>query len=454
MLDLATRFISLGLAGFTVLAVAVVLARRPMVLVNLLLAAYFWQLTFTVPSTSLAGIGISPIDAVNVVAFGAAIIRLRRTRGLPWALAGFTALVLFATVEAILVHGGTALLGFRAELYVGVPALLAATLPASDVPRVLRAVWRFGVAMAVLAVSRWLLHAVGIEALGLAGVDPGGYAVPRVINATSALWVTFAAVMASWRLLAHGASGPGGRLVPVTTLGLFGVVLFAQHRSVWLATAAMLAVLMLRSRGRVLTKAILVVVLVSTAISVEAFELGDGGVVTDSFTRAVTNTGTWEWRLERWNDVWSTHAERGPGAIVFGSGYGTSWVSGQVGTWEVSPHNGYLQIAVRLGLVGAALFFGAYLALLVRLPTTSASYAAPLYLVTIGALAYYVPYSATPLTGVLLGVGLVILAHAPDRASDERELVAPLGADRIRSESPQALRDRRPRKRTDRASPA
>lgn len=73
---------------------------------------------------------------------------------------------------------------------------------------------------------------------------------------------------------------------------------------------------------------------------------------------------------------------------------------------EVSPHNGYVQVAVRTGLVGALLLFGTYLAVLVGLARGGRTEDGLLFVFTVGVLIYFIPYSASAFSGVLLGVAV------------------------------------------------
>lgn len=405
MLGQVIRLAELGGGALIVAILAVELARRPIALLYLVLGVYFWGLVGTVPAITLAGARLGVEDVVNLVAIVVVAIRMRHPRGYQWALLGFTFIVLYQVVRAMLVFGqGEAMLGFRAELYYIVPALLASTLTARHFEPAFRVVWRFGLWAAAIAAARWLAIAVGLD-FGPAP-DSGGYEVARVINAGAALWVAVAGVMGIWRWLNEDATS---RLVPWISLSLFAVVLFAQHRSVWVATAIMLALVIVRTRLKLFLRVGLVVGLVAIAGAVEVLGLGASGEVAESLSYAASNTGTWEWRVQRWQDVWSTHAARGPLAIVFGSGYGYSWVTGTVGIWEASPHNGFIQIAVRTGLAGVVLLFGASLAVVIGLARRQQD--GLLFTFMVGILVYFVPYSGSPFSGLLLGLAIACAGH-------------------------------------------
>lgn len=407
MIGQVLRLAELGVGAFLLAALSVELGRRPIILVYALLSVHFWELVAGVPSFRLAGIGVSPVDAVNTIAFGAAFIRMRRPRGLQWLLLGVTFLILLAVVRAVFTFGvGEALLGFRAELYFMVPALLASTLTPEQLPRALQAVWRFGLVTAGLAAARWLAQPLGYD-LGYAP-DPSGYEIPRIINAGSAFGVATAAVFGVWRWINREATT--WRLT-WTSLGLLGVVLFAQHRSVWVATAVMLVLVFAFSNMQLRKRVLLVVALLSLVVGIEAFGLGAESEAAESLAYAASNSGTWEWRVQRWQDVWQTHSARGLGAVVFGSGYGYSWVSGAVGLWEASPHNGYIQIAVRVGLVGALMLFGTYLRVIGRLGRSRRSVSKMLLIAAVGVLVYFVPYSGNAFSGLLLGLAVAHYSH-------------------------------------------
>jgi O-antigen ligase len=404
----------LAIGAFLIVSMSVELARRPILVVYGLLGLYAWSLVQTgeLVSTRIAGFNVSVIDVANMIVFGATLIRLRRgPHGWQWALLAAVALTIYAALRGAISLGDAALLGFRAELYFLLPALFVSTLPRSIIPRVLRGTVLLGVALAVVAVARWIGLTIGLAPQ----VSGGVYAIERVINAQAALWVSLAAI-AGWSAMLQKTLVERRWMTWLVTGLTLAVVLFSQHRSVWVATLIMLAVALVGTRRRWFTKAAIVIVAAVGVLSIASLGLDDVGVVGDSLAAAASNVGTWEWRQQRWVDVWATHAARGVQAIVFGTGYGYSWVSGAVGVWEVSPHNGYVQIAVRLGLLGAVLVFLPHLAILARLWSTTAPGGRVFWLWIVGTLVFYIPYSATPLTGVVLGASLAMLpagrAHA------------------------------------------
>lgn len=417
----------LAVGAILIAALSVELARRPIVIAYGLLGLYAWSLVYTgeLMATRIAGLHVDVIDVVNIIAFGATLIRMRRgPRRWQWALLGAVVLTVYAALRGAIDLGGTALLGFRAELYFVVPALFVATLSRSMISRVVRAIVVLGVVLAVIAVGRWIALATGLAPLA----SSGAYAIERVINSTSALWVSFASIAGLMALLKK-CYGVRRWVSSVVTGPTLLVVLFSQHRSVWVAAVTMLAVALIGTRQRWYMKAAMIIAASVGVLGIASLGPDDVGVVGESLAVAASNVGTWEWRLQRWEDVWTAHAARGVPAIIFGTGYGYAWVSGAVGVWEVSPHNGYLQIAVRLGLLGAILVFWPHLAVLLKLWSATDAVSRVLWLWIIGSLVYYVPYSANPLTGVVLGASVVLLLvdrESAVAAAWESRVVSPI----------------------------
>jgi O-antigen ligase len=428
--DLMVLLLQLVAVAVFLGAVTLHLFQRPLILLYLLLAVQFLVAGSLMPEVSVRvmGIGLGPVDLINVMVLAAAFLRMPRgPRGWQWLLLGAIALVIYGALTGYLRLGDAAMLGFRAELYFLIAALFVSTMRATDLPEIVRAIVWFGIALAGLAVARWS---------GLAPAGPeysSDYLVERVIASSAALWVALAAMAALMTLFEVRMK----RLTnhPWIVAGLcLAVVLLTQHRSVWVASAVMLAVVFLITQHRMLLKVGVVIVAGITVILVEGLGLGHGGTLAESLAFATSNFATWEWRLERWGNVWETHSARGLGAILFGSGYGYGWVTGIIGEWEVSPHNGYLQVAVRIGLIGAFLVFLPYYMTLRRLLTAGDSTTRLLWLWTIGILVYFIPYSGDMLTGVVLGAAIAsLMALAENSAETSPTRSALVRSPRVRS---------------------
>ena len=393
-------------AGIFLAAITLHLVRRPIILLYLLLIVQFLVAGRLMPelSTRVVGVAIGPVDVINMMLLAAAILRMTRgPTGLQWALLGAIGLVIYGTFTGFLRLGDAAMLGFRAELYFLVPALFVSTISVHSLAKVVRAILWFGVGLAVLAVFRWIGLVPSLEAQ-----FAHGYLIERVIPSYAALWVALAALGAIYSVF--GTRRQQFVAYPWIVAALcLTVVLFTQHRSVWVASAIMLAMVFVITQQRTFLKVAVVLAAGISVALIELLGLGHGGTAAESLAYAMSNVGTWEWRIERWGNVWETHAARGWTAILLGSGYGYGWVTGIVGEWEYSPHNGFLQIAVRIGLLGAFLVFLPYYLALRKLVFSGDSTNRLLWLWTIGILVYFIPYAGDMLTGVILGMTIAAL---------------------------------------------
>ena len=393
-------------AGIFLAAITLHLVRRPLILLYLLLSVQFLVAGHLVPEISarVMGVAIGPVDVINMMLLTVAILRMKRgPTGLQWALLGAIGLVIYGTFTGFLRLGDAAMLGFRAELYFLVPALFVSTISVQSLPKVVRAIVWFGTGLAVLAVFRW----IGIANFGFEFET--GYLIERVIPSNAALWVALAALASVFGLFHARGNRPTN--YPWIVAGLcLAVVLFTQHRSVWVASAIMLAMVFLITQQRTFLKVAVVLTAGVAVALIELLDLGHGGAAAESLTFAMSNLESWVWRIERWGNVWETHAARGWTAILLGSGYGYGWVTGILGEWEYSPHNGFLQIAVRIGLLGAFLVFLPYYLALRRLVFSGDATNRLLWLWTIGILVYFIPYAGDMLTGIILGMTIAALS--------------------------------------------
>jgi hypothetical protein len=144
-------------------------------------------------------------------------------------------------------------------------------------------------------------------------------------------------------------------------LRLLGLVFFAlavlcQHRSVWVALAAALVMLVLASprvRGRILA-----VVFVGGVALLIAYSAGALDTVLTKFSLAYHSRGTYDDRVLASKVLIDEQNALGPFTMMFGQPFGTGYFHrSSTGTIETfAPHNYYVVTYLRMGLVGALLF--------------------------------------------------------------------------------------------------
>lgn len=155
-------------------------------------------------------------------------------------------------------------------------------------------------------------------------------------------------------------------------LMVLGVVLMAgvvvgQHRSVWVAATAGLIVLLVRVSPRSLRNLVYPGIAV-TWLLVIAGLAGVFDSVISNATTAVSDTGTYEWRISGLWALVGQSVTNGVSTVVFGGPYGAGWARYEDGLIVTfSPHNWYLDMYLRGGLIGLVALVGLLITMLVRL---------------------------------------------------------------------------------------
>lgn len=135
------------------------------------------------------------------------------------------------------------------------------------------------------------------------------------------------------------------------------VVLVSQQRTVWVAT--LVGVVLLVIRGTVKTRVMTVALFVAAIIAIVFIASTSwGGALLSDVGDSATDQGTYEGRLASWPQLIAQALQSGEFSIVFGQPFGAGFVrvepNGAIAIW--SPHNFYLLIFLRLGVLGLALY--------------------------------------------------------------------------------------------------
>ncbi|MFD7443119.1 O-antigen ligase family protein [Streptomyces sp. NPDC059909] len=415
-----------------------VFTRHCAIAIGLLLGIQIWAVAVGGQSAALdIGVRIYPADVLTACALCVALVRVSR-RG-PSAHAGLFPVMALVVLAGWSTLRGIATFGLQAagndsRVYFWhflAIALYIATVPQSaPLGRVVTRAWlATAAAYALLSLIGWAgrgLHAANTQ------VAVGGVAVDsRPVPAAAALVLTQAAALLLCPLR-PGASVPGpapsrtpehggtadrgekegvwrGRARPLAALLLLVLVVLLQHRTIWVAAAAMAVAWWglrpARAGQRMASATAGALVLCLTVLLFSAGALGAiGGSLADSFRETQGTHSTFAWRVIGWQDL--LNAPRSPAQWLigapFGSGYERYFAGGLV---TVSPHDYYLHVMLRLGLAGVVallvLYFVVWRWLVRGGPGTLA-----LRLAVIGQLVLFVSYSAFPEQAVLLGLSM------------------------------------------------
>jgi len=373
------------------------------------------------------GLNIYPQDLLFVPLAGVAFLRLMRPGAaarLPVSLWVLLALMLIAFALGTLRNGTAAGVEFRTDFYFMAGLLYFSSFEwtRERVGRLL--VWLFAVALSVMLVVwfRWVMDAFWLDWVEPAWryMDTTGISL-RVINAEQT-WILGLAVLLLVYAMAAGNSLARLRF----TLPLLALtVLVMQHRSVWVASflPALMAFFIVRqSQGR-LAQRMLVIAGLTALVLGPMLAMGKFNTATTSVAelavRATSTTdGTFVARTLSWNALLRQWAASGPRGWLMGEPYGAGFTRME-GDREVTyaPHNYYVQVLLRLGIIGLLAFiaFNIYLFRgVIRLaggPYDNMTGYMMLGILTSFAL-FNIPYSPAYTHGLFIGVILaLVLQH-------------------------------------------
>jgi hypothetical protein len=267
----------------------------------------------------------------------------------------------------------------------------------------------------------------------------------RVIYAAPALVLAQVFIVTSFAARAELDLPHTWRFLPVV---LLPVVVGLQHRSVWvvlLACSILMALLAKRLRGRLF----LVLgggILVGSLLVLFSFGTGIGGVGPSLEGSALEAFGTQRstllWRVEGWKALLGDN-RMSSGldyllGLPLGSGYLRAVFGSQVG---VSPHNFYITIFLRTGLLGLCAFALMYLGCLRPLFAAArqggrwGSWAQMMFVLLVSQLLFYIPYGASYEQGLLLGSAMGLASWVAENSGEQ---TAVKKASWIPAQSPQS----------------
>ncbi|WP_108666752.1 O-antigen ligase family protein [Euzebya rosea] len=282
--------------------------------------------------------------------------------------------------------------------------------------------------LAALAILRWGIVFSGLPFRG--HWYESEFAGLRVLDSNGALVLTIGFLMLLPRLL----RGRATRLEQLAG-GCFGVVVvLLQHRSVWLTLVAGTAYLVWDNRKRVSRTMVMSVGVGVVVFGLVSLLLVDFAALGEQAGRAdATSDKTWQWRVSGWADLLEESGPVGPFEYLFGVPYGSGWERSVSAGFDVDvpPHNFYLEMLLRIGLVGILLVVAAGWMSARRLRHHELEVddgylnaSVMLTILTIQAL-YSVPYNLGMEQGLLFGLAMAIWADPQRRMGRGLHLVRP-----------------------------
>ncbi|WP_338898238.1 O-antigen ligase family protein [Streptomyces sp. TG1A-60] len=391
----------LGCAALIVCAALVAsFVRWPVWGIGLYIAVQLWQ-TRQNTRQPLPGSGLAllPTDVLAVCLLVAALIMLTGNRGrrAPAPLLALLVLTAYALIRGFGLFGvqtaGNEARTHFIQLFC-VALFVAVLSPGRNLVRSVTLIWVLAAcALSCLALVGWLIVGIGSNSdrIMVDGVLTG----TRPVSAAEAMIIGQAATI----LLCGRGPGRGRALAWL----LLVVVILAQHRTVWLATGVMITGWLLSRHRRTGSRAAALGVLGSlSTLYLLAVSWGTADEVTSSLAASSEDDRTLVWRMEGWHAL-LPQLEEVPDWLLglpFGSGYDRVINGALV---AVSPHNYYLEVLMRLGLLGVAVLLLVY-ATAWRAAGADSEHRLVLRLLICSQLVYMITYSLTPEQAVILGL--------------------------------------------------
>lgn len=361
-----------------------------------------------------------------------------------WLGLGVTIIMSFAV--GLVEYGRYAGTEMRPFFYTWVAGMYCCTadLDESDLKRIGR--WCIWTCYAVIAIAMY--HLIRVE-LGLAdrildfGLEPD--AVFRPVGSHYAFFISAVVMVLTMAWL----RGTGTKRTGWHAAILLAFVVVLQHRSVWIATVVgLLCVAAVESRHLPrrfpLLLGFVLVVTLGVSIAASLGYLDELGRRLMQSTVSMTDSGgTFAARVDGWVRLVESWVEGGTRVLMFGFPFGhgyTRMYKGQL--IEFAPHNYYLDLALRVGLVGLVLFLvPTVIAIVHAFRTKVASefeylLARGMAVALLASLVYYIVYPSYYLPGAATGVMLAHIIQQRRQAELRKRPGAANAASRLAASAP------------------
>lgn len=454
-LNAATLFVGTGAIALAAAVVFVLVAAmiwlfmqstgRKTIPVALLLFGLCLELIFVKQPYLQLGLQIYPNDVISLFVLLSALagcfyrpIPVYRSAFLVWLALGGTIMLSF--IVGLAEYGRYAGTEVRPFFYIWVAGLYCcmADFDEADLRRMGR--WCLWTSYAIVGIALYLWAAVQagwVSRTELFGDE--GNAVLRPVGSHGVFFVATVAMVQTMAWL----RGTGTARSGWHAAALLAFVLILQHRSVWIATLAGLLLVMVFERRHLPRRFPLLLAFVGvTTLGVSiATWLGHfdelGRQLVQSTVSMTDSGGTFAARIDGWVRLFESWVEGSLRVLLLGFPFGKGYLryyNGQL--IEFAPHNFYLDLLLRVGIVGLLLFIVAtVMAIVVSWRSRAGSEAD--YLIKRGlavglvaSLFYYVAYHSYYVLGAATGIALGLMMR-PSKAAPAAMAMAvdPVGSE-------------------------
>ncbi|WP_295835776.1 hypothetical protein [uncultured Microbacterium sp.] len=387
-------------------------------------AVIAWELPDSPSLVSIAGVQIKPEDFISITLLASALTSIRQmSRNLVRVgpFLGLFVLCLAISLASGLMHYGTQAFN-EARSTIWLVAAVAWVLSrdwsqsSASLPRLFL---HCGSLLCAVAVIHVVVY-------GWGGADSFVTAATGVLQTGRPLVSGQALV-----LLCCGLSlilTSGAIRVPDLLVGyvFVAVSILCMHRSIWVAAALGLLVVAVSLRGRALASTVLLA-FYSGVVLMCLLASGALAAFGVTVSHALSSDGTLNAREGSWTELIDQSIQQGPQTVIFGASFGAGWGRVVNGLFiDFNPHNWYVVLYLRIGLVGLLLAAGIIGYAFIRVLRVSRVSLAVLTAICAYAWFYHLPWYIAPWLGLVL-----YSAHrqiVPDgRSPVRRGQRAPLG---------------------------
>ncbi|WP_155853893.1 O-antigen ligase family protein [Arthrobacter sp. H5] len=364
----------LSLAATLWLITVLVIAKWPAIGIAFTVLVIFtlWEFPNIPPIAQLFGFALYFNDVLATALFANAIHNISTLRSnlrgsiFPWLT--FIILTTFSLVTGAHIYGlGSAITEGRAFFLLALCMTWSLSLPWSNWARtghLYRIALTLGFGLIALAAYHATRYGVGTAETAIL-LDAGQVVTGRVLVAGQALSVVFCmAITASHWYRTRS------KLAGCMSTALLLVAIVSQHRSVWLAAAVALTVVIIFSPLRV-KKSVFGGLIVFGSLSVAILLTGVADNLITLLLDSASQIKSVDARAASWPQLIEQSFARGWEYVVFGQPFGSGYVriepNGMVATFM--PHNWYVSLFLRtgaLGLLAHLILFGSFLVLAIR----------------------------------------------------------------------------------------
>jgi hypothetical protein len=363
----------LGLAGMAAVALFVSAVRRWPVIAAISIVvnvAIAWEMPYPPALVNVGGASVYFLDILAVATLLIALSRLpslvRNLGAAFWPWIGLGVLLLVSLGVGLFQNPfGTTVNEFRSFFH-----------PYAAMTWAMSCVWnreltkslihRFslvlGWSLTVVAGYHFALHGLGSTS-AVVDAGTGLEQTTRPLVSGQALMILLCGMVCiwSWRRLRHNS-------LLISAVTFFAVVTISQQRSVWAVGMVSLVVVFVAARSGTKTLVALFGAVTVWVVAVMVATQSMPQVLTQ-LTAAAEDSGTYDARLRSWTNLIGSSVLKGPLSIIFGQPMGGGFGRFEgVGRWvEFAPHNWYVTIYLRTGVVGLLLLVAFLVLVFVRI---------------------------------------------------------------------------------------